>query len=124
MLSYRQAFFSKQKRTMTEQNKMYNGITLNVNCDIHAISESIYSRDPETRKSVYGMKSKSGESVAVSSTDAECKSKSETAKEVIFGNNLIESIDIKAEYTIDRNLLTSVLSICLTLAQSLYDKIH
>jgi hypothetical protein len=70
---------------------------------LKGISDSEFSGDQETRKSVYGYvvyycgaliswKSKSGNSVTLSSTEAEYYAASETTKELQFVNHLITSI--------------------------------
>ena len=70
---------------------------------IEAFSDSEYGGDRETRASVYGFitffcgapvswKSKSNKSITLSTTEAEYFASSETAKEMMFIKNLIESM--------------------------------
>jgi hypothetical protein len=70
------------------------------------VSDSEFAGDRDTRKSVYGYvtyfcgapiswKSKSGNSVTLSSTEAEYYASSEAAKELLFVYNLIETMGIK-----------------------------
>jgi hypothetical protein len=78
---------------------------------LKGISDSEFAGDRETRKSVYGYvtyycgapiswKSKSGNSVTLSSTEAEYYASSETAKELLFIHNLITSMENKLELPI------------------------
>jgi hypothetical protein len=68
---------------------------------LERISDSEYTRDPDTQISVYGnvlyfcgapiaWSSKAGKSVTLSSTEAEYYSNSEISKGVIFSRNLLE----------------------------------
>jgi hypothetical protein len=70
---------------------------------LRGISDSEFAGDRETRKSVYGYvtyycgapiswKSKTGNSVTLSSTEAEYYASSEAAKELIFIKNIIEGM--------------------------------
>ena len=76
----------------------------NGNVTLRGISDSEFAGDRETRKSVYGYityycgapiswKSKSGNSVTLSSTEAEYYASSETAKELLFIYNLISTME-------------------------------
>jgi hypothetical protein len=78
---------------------------------LKGISDSEFAGDRETRKSVYGYityycgapiswKSKSGNSVTLSSTEAEYYASSETAKELLFIYNLIISMEKDLELPI------------------------
>jgi hypothetical protein len=75
------------------------------------VSDSEFAGDRDTRRSVYGYvtyycgapiswKSKSGNSVTLSSTEAEYYASSEAAKELLFIYNLIESMEIKLQMPI------------------------
>lgn len=75
------------------------------------ISDSEFAGDKNNRISVYGYilyfcgapiawKSKAGNSVTLSSTEAEYIAVSEVAKEIIFAKNVAESMGIKIEYPI------------------------
>ena len=82
---------------------------------LRGISDSEFAGDRETRKSVYGYvtyycgapiswKSKSGDSVTLSSTEAEYYASSETAKELLFIHNLIISMEKNLELPIIMNV--------------------
>jgi hypothetical protein len=90
--------------------KMTNGIVT-----LRGISDSEFAGDRETRKSVYGFvtyycgapiswKSKSGNSVTLSSTEAEYYASSETAKELQFIHNLVISMEKNLELPIIMNV--------------------
>jgi hypothetical protein len=75
---------------------------------IRGISDSEFAGDKDTRRSVYGYiayycgapiswKSKSGNSVTLSSTEAEYFASSETAKELLFVYNLVKSMELNLE---------------------------
>ena len=83
----------------------------NGNVTLKGISDSEFAGDRETRKSVYGYvtyycgapiswKSKSGNSVTLSSTEAEYYASSETAKELQFIHNLVISMEKNLELPI------------------------
>ena len=82
---------------------------------LRGISDSEFAGDRETRKSVYGYvtyycgapiswKSKSGDSVTLSSTEAEYYASSETAKELLFIYNLVISMEKDLELPIIMNV--------------------
>ena len=75
---------------------------------VRGISDSEFAGDTDTRRSVYGYivyycgapiswKSKSGNSVTLSSTEAEYFASSETAKELLFVYNLVKSMELNLE---------------------------
>lgn len=84
-------------------------LKMKLNQDINQLtgfSDSEFGGDRDTRKSVYGYiiyyqgipiswKSKAGKSVTLSSTEAEYYAASETAKELLFIHNLMESMKIQ-----------------------------
>jgi Reverse transcriptase (RNA-dependent DNA polymerase) len=74
---------------------------------LQGISDSNYAEDKETRFSVYGYvvyfcgvpiawKSKSGKSVTLSSTEAECFAISEVAKEILFVKQILECMGVQS----------------------------
>jgi hypothetical protein len=78
---------------------------INRKFELKGVSDSEYAGDRDTRISVYGYvvyfcgapiswKSKAGKSVTLSSTEAEYYACSETAKELVFVNNLLKSMGI------------------------------
>jgi hypothetical protein len=75
---------------------------------LKGISDSEFAGDRNIRKSVYGYiiyycgapiswKSKAGQSVTLSSTEAEYYAASETAKELVFVANLLKSMNVSFE---------------------------
>ena len=85
------------------------------NITLRGVSDSEFAGDRETRKSVYGYityycgapiswKSKSGNSVTLSSTEAEYYASSETAKELLFIYNLVISMEKDLELPIIMNV--------------------
>ena len=76
--------------------------------NVLAFSDSDFAGDPDTRRSITGFilffmgvaiswKSKSQKSCSLSSTEAELYALSETAREVVFVYNILNSIGIKVE---------------------------
>jgi hypothetical protein len=82
---------------------------------IRGVSDSEFAGDRETRKSVYGYvayfcgapiswKSKSGQSVTLSSTEAEYYASSETSKELLFIQQLCKSLHLKMKLPMIMNV--------------------